>query len=205
MKKVLFLFLTFASDLAVFAQQNVALQWNSQPFQLQKQQPLNDSISISISQFKVYIQGSQIKKESQVFLIDAEDENSLSWAENQGQLQIGLDPSIQVSGAFNGVLDPINGMYWAWNTGFITIKCVGDITNNKTKQTETFELHLGGYEEPFACQYRLPGEGETLVIEIGKWLASYNYSELAGLHVMQPSTKSKALFDRFKSHVYYAP
>ncbi|MBY0424778.1 MAG: hypothetical protein K2Q22_03995, partial [Cytophagales bacterium] len=38
---------------------------------------------------------------------------------------VGVDSIMNVSGALTGDLDPIKGMYWAWNTGYIHLKLAG--------------------------------------------------------------------------------
>jgi hypothetical protein len=57
---------------------------------------------------------------------------------------IGLDSSIHLSGAQDGVLDPLNGMYWAWNTGYIHFKLEGEEENSISKN-QRFQYHIGGF------------------------------------------------------------
>jgi len=61
---------------------------------------------------------------------------------------IGTDSITNVSGALDGDLDPIKGMYWAWNSGCINFKLEGTrvISGKKTP----FEYHIGGYNGPQA-------------------------------------------------------
>ena len=40
-------------------------------------------------------------------------------------------------------------MYWAWNTGYINLKIMGESSAVPTNSHE-FEFHLGGYRFPFA-------------------------------------------------------
>jgi hypothetical protein len=54
---------------------------------------------------------------------------------------IGVDSLHNVSGAQDGALDPINAMFWDWNTGYIMLKMEGLLPNN----TEV-AFHLGGYK-----------------------------------------------------------
>jgi hypothetical protein len=54
-------------------------------------------------------------------------------------LCIGTDSLVNVSGAFDGDLDPIHGMYWTWNSGYINIKLEGLF------ESKPFEYHIGGY------------------------------------------------------------
>lgn len=52
---------------------------------------------------------------------------------------VGTDSIANVSGALDGDLDPILGMYWAWNSGYINFKIEG------AKGNQPFEFHIGGY------------------------------------------------------------
>ncbi|MEY3342481.1 MAG: hypothetical protein RL090_165 [Bacteroidota bacterium] len=53
---------------------------------------------------------------------------------------IGVDSARNCSGAQTGALDPINGMFWTWNTGYIFMKLEGDCPQG------FFEYHIGGYK-----------------------------------------------------------
>lgn len=64
---------------------------------------------------------------------------------------VGVDSLANVSGAMGGDLDPSNGMYWAWNTGYIMAKLEGRSSVCKTLH-QAFEFHIGGYIAPYAAQ-----------------------------------------------------
>ena len=67
-------------------------------------------------------------------------------------IRFGLDSVKQISGVFEGDLDPIHGMYWTWNTGYIHYKL--EVTPlAKNDRTARFELHLGGYSYPFYTSF----------------------------------------------------
>jgi hypothetical protein len=38
---------------------------------------------------------------------------------------LGLDSSKNVSGDLENAYDPLLGMYWAWNTGYVNLKLAG--------------------------------------------------------------------------------
>ena len=67
---------------------------------------------------------------------------------NYGQLRfrIGIDPSDQSSGVRSGSLDPLNNMYWTWNSGYIAFKLEGE-NSSAPPPLHRFEHHLGGYRE----------------------------------------------------------
>ena len=62
--------------------------------------------------------------------------------------QIGIDSITNVSGAMDGDLDPINGMYWTWQSGYINFKLEGKSKIFNTPNNEFF-FHIGGYQFPY--------------------------------------------------------
>lgn len=63
------------------------------------------------------------------------------------EFTFGIDSVRNYSGAGDGALDPINGMYWTWNTGFINLKFEGEWMAPDTNLV--FIYHLGGFREPY--------------------------------------------------------
>lgn len=63
---------------------------------------------------------------------------------------IGVDSVHNCSGAQSGALDPINAMFWTWNTGYIFLKLEGK-SKASTLPGNTLEYHIGGYKEPSNC------------------------------------------------------
>lgn len=63
---------------------------------------------------------------------------------------IGVDSLHNCSGVQSGALDPLNGMFWAWNTGYIFLKFDGTSPVSKS-QGNTLEFHIGGYKSPSNC------------------------------------------------------
>ena len=61
---------------------------------------------------------------------------------NRVAFDIGVDSLTNVAGVLTNALDPRNGMYWSWQSGYVNFKIEGDIksTNNKS-----FQYHIGGY------------------------------------------------------------
>ena len=57
-------------------------------------------------------------------------------------LTMGVDSARNVSGAQEGALDPANGMFWSWNSGYIMIKAEG-LSPQGTGGSFTY--HLGGF------------------------------------------------------------
>ena len=66
------------------------------------------------------------------------------------EFTIGVDSADNCSGAQTGALDPVNAMFWAWNTGYIFLKLEGKSPVSKSPGN-VFEYHIGGYKEPAKC------------------------------------------------------
>jgi hypothetical protein len=83
---------------------------------------------------------------------------------------LGVDSASNTSGAQAGALDPLQDMFWTWNTGYIMFKLEGNspqsnVINNK------IEYHIGGYRgENMVTRYiTLPfPEGQFLQLQEGK-------------------------------------
>lgn len=63
---------------------------------------------------------------------------------------IGVDSLHNCSGAQSGALDPVQGMFWAWNTGYIFMKLEGKAPVSKSSG-HIYEYHIGGYHSPANC------------------------------------------------------
>jgi hypothetical protein len=59
---------------------------------------------------------------------------------------IGVDSTHNVSGAKAGALDPINAMFWDWNTGYIFAKLEG--FSPQAPGNRGLLLHVGGFKTP---------------------------------------------------------
>jgi hypothetical protein len=120
--------------------------------------------SVYIDDFKFYLCKLCLKKEGansfceveSYHLVDAEDsvtqtiviKNIPEGTYSNFSFNIGVDSLKNVSGALTGDLDPIKGMYWAWNTGYIAARIIGHSKVCKTLHNE-FEFHIGGYLSPY--------------------------------------------------------
>lgn len=89
------------------------------------------------------------------YLLDQDDTATLRISvptpENVGitavSFLVGVDSADNCSGAQSGALDPIHGMFWAWNTGYIFLKMEGRAAAS-SQTGHIFEFHIGGYREP---------------------------------------------------------
>ena len=71
------------------------------------------------------------------FLISSDNYESISFL-------IGVDSIKNVSGAQTDALDPLNGMFWTWNTGYIMFKMEGN-SEQSSLVNKKIEYHIGGF------------------------------------------------------------
>lgn len=90
---------------------------------------------------------------SDVYLINVLAGDSITVVHNDkqaGMLQftLGVDSALNCSGAQEGALDPLLGMFWTWNSGYIFFKLEG-FSPASTGSLGRIEHHIGGYRSPF--------------------------------------------------------
>ena len=66
---------------------------------------------------------------------------------NEIHFLLGVDSIDQTSGAQTGALDPVKGMFWTWNTGYLSFKMEGSSPDSK-EPAHGFSYHIGGYRSP---------------------------------------------------------
>lgn len=121
--------------------------------------------TFTITNFKYYLSNVSLLKKGRVvyhsadhFLIIEDEGNSKKIMLNdipEGEydalsFMIGVDSAHNSNGANSGALDPINGMYWTWNSGYIFMKIEGRAAASK-RPGNIFEYHIGGYKAPANC------------------------------------------------------
>ena len=117
--------------------------------------------SYRISKLKYYISNitlnnavHQFAEHDSYHLLDAGDTATLSFSFNTAvnnyssiSFVVGVDSIKNVSGAQSGALDPANGMFWTWNSGYVMFKLEGN-SSASTIINHRIEYHIGGFEEP---------------------------------------------------------
>ena len=94
---------------------------------------------------------------------------------------IGIDSIKNVTGVQTGALDPMNGMFWTWNSGYVFAKLEGVSTAAKVPGN-LFSQHIGGFKngENAARQIKLTVDSWqltgknllTIEADINKWFQS---------------------------------
>ena len=152
----------------------------------------------------VYESGKVYSDSKRYHLLDFEKPASMMWdleGVPEGKIVrvdfgIGVDSLSNAEGLMDGDLDPMNGMYWAWSSGFINFKLEG---NYGDKQNE-FKYHIGGFLMPNQS-YQSASIPLNLTVEKSKELAIDIYVNLASLFnnakiesessILSPSLKAK--------------
>lgn len=140
----------------------IQLKYGASPLERNKKY-MTKSDTLEIDTFKFYLSNieiefddtSKIELKNNYHLINWDNPKSLLIPIDTRQnkiiskvtFNIGVDSIASVSGALSGDLDPTNGMYWAWQSGYINMKIEGKSNSCKTRKNQ-FQFHLGGYLKP---------------------------------------------------------
>lgn len=115
--------------------------------------------NITIQKFKYYIsnfsvtdeKGKLTKLPARYFLVDEADSASKTIRLNIPvktistiRFLLGVDSIKNVSGVQSGALDPLKGMFWTWNSGYIMAKLEGS-SEVSTIAGHYFLYHVGGF------------------------------------------------------------
>ncbi len=113
-------------------------------------QKSDSNVSLRIDKLRWYVSLPPAgKKGSKAWLLDLADSASLDQQMSRPvnkkiSLLFGIDSAIQVGGVGTGALDPLRGMYWTWQTGYVQWKMEGAIRVDGVESP--LELHLGGFD-----------------------------------------------------------
>jgi len=179
----------------------------------------------NITKFKYYLSNVSVTPtpvntfNGRYYLIDQSNPASLSFSFDAPEdvyysltFLLGVDSTRNVSGAQTGALDPLNDMFWTWNSGYIMAKMEGNspqspVINNKV------EFHIGGFSgansvlknygiaitNPTGIHVR---EGKTSEIFIDAdfdtwWQGVFNLKIAVNPVVTTPGTLAKSISDNY--------
>ena len=205
-----------ASSFLSFSQLNFQCNFQRDPLKLDSIYELNPGEFLSVKELKFYLsdflfyneQGEVLYHSDTLIFYDLEEGSSkllLSEA-LEGVYKIdfllGLDSVKNVSGALEGPYDPLLGMYWAWNTGYINFKLKGT-ANWIPNPKNDFEFHIGGYRAPYGASQKctLWVKGSTFYLDLDAFLQSWNLKELN--HLIVPGEKAFFFSQEFVKHFYF--
>jgi hypothetical protein len=135
---------------------------------------------------------------------------------NRIQFEVGVDSVHNVSGAQTGALDPANGMFWTWNSGYIMAKLEG-YSPASNQPNNLFEYHIGGFKGVDKVQQTILLDlpvGKQIVTQNGgfsdailsadaaRWFSGSTTISIASLPaVMTPGDGAKAISENY-AHMF---
>ena len=180
--------------------------------------------SYTVSMFKYYIGNFHFRNTGgtefishKYFLINQSAPNSMEITidsvpfgrYNSVSFTLGVDSIDNCSGAQSGALDPVNGMFWAWNTGYIFLKMEG-ISPASNSTGKRMEFHIGGYKTPNNCiknirfEYTVDigGKGSNEILmtaDLSKLFSSPNPVDFSKISSVTDFHNAKAIADNYSS------
>ncbi len=158
---------------------------------------LNGTDTLVINRFKYYISniqlmntaGKTIIPENQYYLVDMADKKSsliqLNIPEDNYtgiRFLLGVDSIRNVSGVQTGALDPLHGMFWTWNSGYIMAKLEGTASSS-TIAGKQFTYHIGGFRQQqnatrfIQLQTTAFNTSLTITADAAKWFNGINIAK----------------------------
>lgn len=111
---------------------------------------------------------------------------------------LGVDSLTADGGVFGGDLDPTNGMYWTWRSGYINFKLEGFAPECPARKNR-FQFHVGGFQGANNSERKIAlplNQADTAVVQIriDQLLAGTDLSK--DYRVMLPGENAMRLADR---------
>ena len=110
-----------------------------------------DQCKFYVGEFVFYYNGQEVGKSYDYYLVEMGERERISIPLNTEtgfdsfRFRLGVDSVTHQNGAMSGDLDPVHGMYWTWQAGYIHAKVEGTFGGVPVR------LHLGGWQSPFRC------------------------------------------------------
>ena len=199
-----------------FSQLNFQCNFQRDPLKLDSIYELNPGEFLSVKELKFYLsdflfyneKGEVLYHSDTLIFYDLEQGSGrllLSAAlegVNKIEFLLGLDSVKNVSGTLEGPYDPLLGMYWAWNTGYINFKLKGT-ANWIPNPKNDFEFHIGGYRAPYGASQKctLWVKGSTFYLDLDAFLQSWNLKELN--HLMVPGENAYLFSRELVKHFHF--
>lgn len=230
MNRILLLIFLFATTATVAQQVQLDISHvvGTKPMQLKTAMYTNaagDTFNITL--FKYYLSnfsltdkaGRQVRPSDAWFLVNEDSagsrklllKNCPAGTYTQLSFMIGVDSVLNFSGAQSGALDPMHGMFWSWNSGYIMAKLEGTSPSSRLTN-HIIQFHIGGYRAPHVTQRMVTLELPTpLVVGKGKqsqialqadaatWFSGsslISFREMAGF--MTPGTPADRIADNYQ-------
>jgi hypothetical protein len=188
-------------------------------------QYINNADTFTVSTFNYYISNikltatdNSVYTETESYhLVKAEDAESMQFtlanvpAKNYSSItfMIGVDSARNMAGAQTGALDPSNGHFWSWNSGYIMAKLEGN-SPQSTAVGNGILFHVGGFTgvNSVLKTVTLPltinaNVSKTITpkvflkADVAEWFApnTVNFSTLNTIHM--PGANAKIIADNY--------
>lgn len=197
-------------------------EYDAVPLETGKKYPYkNDSVAIDLLKFYIsgirFYKGTQLvdEMEKKHHLIDIENpaSQSISHANDKNVtfdhivFNVGVDSITNESGALGGDLDPVNGMYWEWRSGYINMKLEGRSPLCPARKNQ-FTFHIGGYQYPYNTLQQLSlavadSKKIMVIFDVKHFFQQVNIGEL--YEVMSPNEKATAMAKKIAGAFTIAP
>ena len=148
------------------------------PLQLNKKykNPFGEEFEISLFRFYAgkisLVDGNGTKKiqaDKSYHLVDLSDSSSTSFEirapegkYREMSFRLGVDSADQNQGAQTGALDPKKGMFWTWNSGYLSFKIEGSSMTSH-QPFHLIAYHIGGYRSPYSTVWKIKLVPETIL------------------------------------------
>jgi len=152
-------------------------------------------VKFYVSAIRLHCEGNLDVTSEKFFLVDASDSASTTitlprvpiGTYRSISFTLGVDSAHNCSGLQEGALDPIRGMFWAWNTGYIFLKIEGTAPASPSPG-HVVEIHVGGFRHPTNNIARIelpivedPVKGIYIQVDVGALLRSLDLSKQSSL------------------------
>lgn len=198
------------------------LEFNKTPLILNHKYVSANQDTLSIETFRCYISNIEIHykdntvliQKNSYHLLDSDHSDSFQIAVDKRSdklisrisFDIGIDSITNNSGAQSGDLDPVKGMYWAWQSGYINTKIEGKSLSCQTHKNE-FQFHIGGYLQPYYALRKMQfdldkkaNENSSIAIDLYPFFSNLDLKETNS--VMIPGKEAMKLADYLTKMFY---
>ena len=204
MKKTIFLIPVFVCLLFSPAAQNKQLltirfehRFGNKKLHPEETYYLNNTDTLTVNRFKYYVSHLQLVNtagkvfipENEYYLVDMADEKSCSiqiqvppGSYTGIRFMMGVDSIRNVSGVQTGSLDPLHGMFWTWNSGYIMAKLEGTASSSMIAG-KRFTYHIGGFRQKNNTTRMIELKTEPLskllviIADAAKWFEGMNIAK----------------------------
>ncbi|MBS1561171.1 MAG: hypothetical protein JSS89_06165 [Bacteroidetes bacterium] len=187
------------------------LRFDTTMYQNEQHQPYAISmVRYYVSAIRLHCEGNEDVTSEKFFLVDASDSTTTTitlprvpiGTYRSISFTIGVDSAHNCSGPQEGVLDPIRGMFWAWNTGYIFMKVEGTSPVSPSPG-HLVEVHIGGFRQPYNNIARIelpivedPVRGIYVRVDVGAILQTLDLSSVSSITTPAAAAPITALYPR---------